>query len=104
MNRDKRPIEKQEGLEIAEINVTVRDGAEVTIRYYRQTNRTEPLPVFVYMHGGGYVTGSLETDDTSCRAIALAVPLMVLSIGYRLAPENKFPTGLQDCHDVLRWV
>lgn len=60
--------------------------------------------MLVYMHGGGYVTGSLETDDRSCRAIALAVPVMVVSIDYRLAPENKFSTGFEDCHDVLRWV
>lgn len=104
MTRDKRPIEPQSGLDIAEIEIPVRDGTKIAARYYRQIHMSEALPVFVYMHGGGYVTGSLETDDTSCRALALAIPVVVLSIDYRLAPEHKFPIGFQDSHDALRWV
>lgn len=61
-------------------------------------------PAFLYMHGGGFVTGSLETDDKSCRAIAHALPIHILSIEYRLAPEHQFPIGFEDCWDVLEYI
>lgn len=105
MTRAHDPITPQEGLEIDEIDVPVRDGARITLRRYRRSqNRDDALPLFVYMHGGGFVTGGLETDDSSCRAIALDMPVLVVNVEYRLAPENKFPVGFEDCFDVLRWV
>lgn len=56
------------------------------------------------MHGGGFVTGSLETDDKTCRAIVKAISVHILSIEYRLAPDYPFPVGFEDCWDVLSWV
>ena len=105
MNRDYKPIQPQAGLEIQELMVKVRDGAEIRMRTYRQSSKLEDrLPLFFYMHGGGYVIGGLETDDASCRAIAAGIDIMVVNVEYRLAPENKFPVGFQDCHDLARWV
>ncbi|KAI1038858.1 hypothetical protein LB503_007603 [Fusarium chuoi] len=56
------------------------------------------------MHGGGYVTGGLETDDVTCRALALEILVVVASVEYRLAPEHKFPVGFEDSFDVVRWA
>lgn len=105
MTRARDAIVPQEGLDIAELDVKVRDGTPIRIRLYRRTSASdELLPLFIYMHGGGFVTGGLETDDSTCRAIALAMPVAVASVEYRLAPENPFPTGFEDCMDVVRWV
>ncbi|RKL47462.1 hypothetical protein BFJ72_g1696 [Fusarium proliferatum] len=104
MTRDHDPIIPQEGLDIYEINVPVRDNKSITLRIYRQTAHNDALPLFLYMHGGGYVTGGLETDDVTCRAIALEVPVLVASVEYRLAPEHKFPVGFEDSFDVVRWA
>lgn len=104
MTRDHDPIIPQEGLDIYEINVPVRDTTSITLRIYRQTARNDALPLFLYMHGGGYVTGGLETDDVTCRALASEIPVVVASVEYRLAPEHKFPIGFEDSFDVVRWV
>ena len=58
----------------------------------------------VYMHGGGWVVGSIETHDGTCRAIASRSGCRVASVGYRLAPENRFPAAVADCWTVTRWA
>jgi acetyl esterase/lipase len=105
MTRARDPIVPQEGLGISEHDVEVRDGAVICVRSYRRASAAdELLPLFIYMHGGGFVTGGLETDDSTCRAIAMAMAVTVVSAEYRLAPENPFPTGFEDCMDIVRWV
>lgn len=59
--------------------------------------------MFLYLHGGGFVTGSLEKDDRSCRLLATEIDICILSIEYRLAPEHPFQIGFEDCCDVLKW-
>jgi acetyl esterase len=61
-------------------------------------------PVFVYVHGGGWCFGSVETVDRLCRRIADRSGCAVLSVGYRLAPEHVFPAAQDDVETVLRWV
>ncbi|KPM36160.1 hypothetical protein AK830_g10419 [Neonectria ditissima] len=105
MTRAHEPIVPQEGLAIEEFNVPVRDNTPITLRSYRRTaSGKEALPLFIYMHGGGFVTGGLETDDSTCRAIAVELGIVIINVEYRLAPENKFPVGFEDCFDVLRWA
>ncbi|EEU45631.1 uncharacterized protein NECHADRAFT_40931 [Fusarium vanettenii 77-13-4] len=105
MPRDHDPITPQEGLDIVEFDVPVRDDTPITLRTYRRTaNRDDALPLLVYMHGGGYVFGGLETDDSTCRAIALELGIVVVNVKYRLAPEHKFPIGFEDSFDIVRWV
>lgn len=58
----------------------------------------------VYFHGGGWVVGSLESADSVCRFIAERTNLLVVAVGYRLAPEHPFPAGLTDAVDAFRWV
>ncbi|MFI7541407.1 alpha/beta hydrolase [Actinoplanes sp. NPDC049599] len=61
-------------------------------------------PVLVYVHGGGWCYGSINTVDRLCRRIADRSGCAVLSVGYRLAPEHVFPAALQDVETVLGWV
>src|ERR1700727_1729475 len=58
----------------------------------------------VYLHGGGWVVGDVETPDPLCRRVANVTGARVVSVGYRLAPEHPFPAGLDDAEHVLRWV
>ena len=76
---------------------------EVPLRLYRPTNASE-LPVILYLHGGGFVIGDLDTHDALCRSLSLASGALVVSVDYALAPENRFPAGLEDCITAFRWV
>ncbi len=69
----------------------------VNARFY---NDNDSDGIIVYLHGGGFVFGSIESYDSICRYIAKSSRLKVLSVGYRLAPENKFPTALDDAFNV----
>lgn len=64
----------------------------------------EDRPVAVLLHGGGWVSGSVDLYDTTCRLLADAGDLVVFSVGYRLAPEHPFPTPLDDADRALQWV
>jgi len=63
-----------------------------------------PSGILVYLHGGGWVIGSIETADAACRALARRTPCVVVSVGYRLAPENKYPAAFDDAVSATRWV
>ncbi|MGH3089259.1 MAG: alpha/beta hydrolase [Rubrobacteraceae bacterium] len=62
------------------------------------------LPLVVYYHGGGWVIGSIESHDATCRALAKASGCAVASIEYRLAPESGFPAAPEDCYAATRWL
>ncbi len=63
-----------------------------------------PAPCLIYIHGGGWVIGSLDTHDGACRRLAAAGDFLVASVDYALAPEHKFPAGLEDCLAAVRWI
>lgn len=74
----------------------------LAIRIYRPK---DPLrTALVYFHGGGWVVGSLEGADGSCRALANRSRCVVISVDYRLAPETKFPGPVEDAYAAVRWV
>jgi acetyl esterase len=78
------------------------DAGGVPARLYRPSD--EPgLGLFVYFHGGGWVIGDLDTHDQIGRRLAVASGHAVLSVAYRLAPENPFPAGLEDAVTAARW-
>jgi len=76
----------------------------VPVRLYRPIDTDEPMPCLVFVHGGGWVVGDLETNERTMRCLALASGVSVLSVDYPLAPENKFPAGLNCCVAVMRWL
>ena len=65
---------------------------------------SEPCSCLVWLHGGGHVVGSLDSYDALCRQLALQGDCIVVSVAYRLAPEHKFPAGVEDSFAALQWV
>ena len=79
-------------------------GSTRIITYRPKREIGGPLPVFVNMHGGGFVMGSAELDDAWCPVIADRASCLVVNIDYHLAPEYKFPAALYECYDILKWL
>ncbi len=78
-------------------------GGDIGLRIYRPSTN-DGLPVLVYAHGGGWVIGSLDSHDSVCRAWANAASAVVVSVDYRLAPENPYPAPFDDCVAALQWA
>ena len=79
------------------------DGGERTARLYRPAVEG-PLPVVVFIHGGGWIGGSLDCFDEPCATLAQGLGALVVSPDYRLAPEHPFPAATDDTVAVLRWA
>jgi acetyl esterase len=79
-------------------------AGDIPVRVYVPTTEPGPRAVLVYLHGGGWVIGDIETHDSTARAVAEASGVTVVSVDYRLAPENPFPAALEDCLAAVRWV
>jgi acetyl esterase len=81
------------------------DGT-IPLRFYRAigTQASERLPVLVYYHGGGWTIGDLDTHDTLCRELCNGARCAVVSVDYRLGPEHRFPTAVNDAIAATRWV
>ncbi|WP_300378081.1 alpha/beta hydrolase [Henriciella sp.] len=77
---------------------------KIPVRLYRPENQDPKAPVMVYLHFGGGVIGDLETSHVFCTMLAKRVRCPIVSVDYRLAPEHKFPAGLQDCIDAYEWA
>jgi epsilon-lactone hydrolase len=91
------PYDPPVPLDVDELLVPGPAGApEVRVRRYRPAEPEGPLPAMVYIHGGGFVVGSLDLYDADCRRIAAEVGAVVFSVDYRLAPEHPFPAALED--------
>lgn len=79
------------------------DAGGVPCRLYRPSPEVD-LPLVIYLHGGGWVVGDLDTHDHACRTIASKAGMAVLSVDYRLAPEHKFPAALDDAQAATIWA
>jgi len=79
-------------------------GGELPIRLYRPRLGGDPMPILVYFHGGGGVIGDIETHDGLCRILAHAGDSLVLSVEYRLGPEDPFPAAPDDALAAFLWT
>lgn len=84
----------------------VADLGEVSrpVRVYRPFGIADELPAVAYFHGGGWVTGGLDTHDGTCRLLAATANVAVVAVDYRLAPEHPFPAAVDDSIAGYRWV
>ncbi len=82
---------------ISTVNRTIPGpGGAIPVRIYTPKTGNGPFPVVVYYHGGGWVIGSIDAYDAGARALSKLANAVVVSVGYRLSPENKFPAAHQD--------
>jgi acetyl esterase len=84
---------------VEDITLPGADGATLPARLYAPS--ADVLPVLLYLHGGGFTVGNLETHDSLCRQFALRSGAAVIALDYRLAPEHRFPTAADDCWTAL---
>lgn len=83
----------------------VGPGVACTARLYAaQTQGEATLPALLYLHGGGFTVGGLETHDSLCRQLALRSGVAVVALDYRLAPEHRFPAAVDDAWGALQWL
>jgi acetyl esterase len=78
-------------------------AGDLPVRIYTP-NGAGPFPLMVFFHGSGFVVCNLDTHDGSCRNLCSAGGCVVVSVDYRLAPEDKFPAGPDDCYAATKWA
>ncbi|KAL7942718.1 Alpha/Beta hydrolase protein [Trichoderma barbatum] len=84
--------------------IPTSDSLEIPIRIFRSPARKERVSVLIYYHGGGFLTGSISTEDPFCISVAQSTGFSVISVGYRVIPEWKAPTQHNDAWDARTWV
>ena len=90
---------------VQELRIPRRDASTMPARLYApQAQSAGILPVLLYYHGGGFVVGSVDTHDTTCRALSQQSGCAVISVDYRLAPEHPFPAAFNDAWDAVSWL
>ena len=94
-----------EGVTTVDRTIAGVDGNEIPIRVYSRPRQDgAPVPAVLYIHGGGFVVGDLDTEHAGAGATVDALGVVVVSVDYRLAPEHPFPSGLEDCYAALLWL
>lgn len=91
------------GVELIEDQTVQSDRSLIPLAIYRPTSVTSVLPTLIYFHGGGFVLGDERSDDHLLSLLARELDIIVVSVGYRLAPEHPCPAALNDGEAVLRW-
>lgn len=102
--RSRAALFQGERLDVGHVTDRVIPGpvGDIPIRVYRPPG--VPRPVFIYLHGGGWTLGDLDTHDMVCRRLSLAADCLVVSVAYRLGPEDPYPAPMDDVVAVVRWV
>lgn len=78
---------------------------ELLLKIYEPVSKTDaPLPALLWIHGGGYLMGHPDLDDSLCEQFVLRANCLVGSIDYRLAPEHTYPAAIEDCYSGLKWM
>ena len=90
---------------VIDIKIPV-EGGNIKARYYRGINNPHNniLPITIFFHGGGWVIGDLETHDVVCRQLSNEGNFDVIAIDYRMGPEYRFPTAINDSIAAITWV
>lgn len=89
-----------------DFSIPARDGHKMEVRTYRSKSAAadSSLPLYIHLHGGGFLFGTLSSEDANCARIATAVPVVVLNVNYRHTPEHVYPTAWNDTEDAFEWA
>ena len=87
---------------VEDVRIPVGGGTSLPARLYASS--TQRLPAMLFLHGGGFTIGSLETHDSLCRQLALRSGALIIALDYRLAPEHRFPCAVNDAWDAMHWL
>ncbi|WP_157266306.1 alpha/beta hydrolase [Azohydromonas aeria] len=87
---------------VQDFTIPAADGTPLPARLYAPSH--ERLPLLLYLHGGGFVIGNLETHDSLCRQLSARSGGAVVALDYRLAPEHRFPTAVDDAWAAMHWL
>jgi len=100
-----------EKVQLKDYSITARDGFKLEARTYRPigVDPSERLPVYIHLHGGGYMFGTLSSEDAICSRIVTSrvekgQPIIVFNLNYRHSPEYRYPTAWNDVEDAFVWV
>jgi acetyl esterase/lipase len=95
-----------EQVQTVDYSIPTRDGSTIEARAYRSIKaiKGEKLPVYLYFHGGGFIFGSLSSEDFVCSQTAIKTGAVVLNVNYRHTPEHVFPTAWNDATDAFAWL
>ena len=85
-------------------NTTIKNDKRTTPLRIYTPNEQQNLPIILFIHGGAWVAGNLDTHDNLARYLCKGVQALVVSVGYTNAPEGKFPLPLEQCYDALLWT
>lgn len=96
------PSVRDQVAEVQDIGITDSTGIRVPARIYRPAGNAEGT--LVWLHGGGWITGSLETADVAARALCARASFVVVSLDYRLAPEHPWPAAVDDARAAVNWA
>ncbi|MFD2250311.1 acetyl esterase [Pseudochelatococcus lubricantis] len=89
---------------VADREIVGRGGPTPIRIYHPEVEADDPLPLLVFHHGGGWIFSSIAATDRVCRLIASQAKVIVVSVGYRLAPEHPYPAASDDGEDAFLWV
>lgn len=87
-----------------DVAISEDDFTNLMVRIYRPDGLASLSPVLLWMHGGGYVMGSVDMDANYLQTLAFETSCVIVSVDYRLAPEAPFPAAIEDCYTALKWV
>ena len=79
-------------------------GVDIAVRVYHPPGATQAMPALVYLHGGGWTVGDLDSHDVLCRSLCQQSGGVVVAVDYRMGPEHKFPAAYDDAVAVWQWV
>ncbi|KAK7443502.1 hypothetical protein VKT23_015675 [Stygiomarasmius scandens] len=89
---------------VTDHHIDVGDGVKILARCVVPTSPTATLPLLISMHGGGFFFGDVGMNDYYLRIISVELGVVTVNIDYRLSPEHRFPTGLNDCYAVVKYI
>ncbi|WP_456265522.1 MULTISPECIES: alpha/beta hydrolase [unclassified Bacillus (in: firmicutes)] len=98
------PAIVDDSLSLTDETIVGPNANPLRVRIYRPKSMNESLPVLLWIHGGGYIIGTIEGDDDLCMKFVKEANCVVVSVDYRLAPEHPYPAPIEDCYAALKWI